>query len=295
MEVFAMKPWLVGSGYWGSKVKTTVESLGYDVNVIDIKNGNTIEDIDTMDPVILATPVWEHYAQASFLLNKGHDVYIEKPAAETAEQVEKLLSLINTQIVMVGHIFVYNPLIEELKQLMISGVIGNIKFIHSERTNLGIYQTKTSALLSLAPHDFSIVEYLTGNLTVNDARGYKLSDNVQYDRVSVTGHSNNIPWQIDVSWRWPLRRRIVTVVGDLGQAVWNEDTKSIEIHYNSVIDRRLTSTRANEIVLNNNNQEPLAVELAHFFECVKTRSTPKTDLNSALTVARAIDSADAWL
>ena len=290
-----MNTWLVGSGYWGTKVKTTLEGLGHTVSVIDIKNGSTIDDIDTMDPVILATPVWEHYDQASVLLKKGHDVYIEKPAAEKAEQVEKLLELVDSQVAMVGHIFVHNPLIDEMKSLINSGVLGNIRFIHSERTNLGIYQTKTSTLLSLAPHDFSIVEYLTGSLTVHSAQGYKLSDNVQYDRVSVTGSSGNIPWQIDVSWRWPLRRRIVTVAGDLGQAVWDEDKKSIEIHYNSVVDRRLNSTQANEIVLNNNDQAPLAAELEHFFDCVRNRQTPKTDLNSALTIARAIDAADTCL
>jgi len=290
-----MKTWLVGSGYWGSKVKTTLEELGHEVSVIDIKNGNTIDDINTMDPVILATPVWEHHAQAKALLEKGHDLYIEKPAAETAEQVKELLELVDQQVVMVGHIFVYNPLMDELKKLINSGTLGNIKFIHSERTNLGIYQTKTSTLLSLAPHDFSIIEHLTNELNVETAQGYKLSDNVQHDRVTVTGNSNNIPWQIDVSWRWPLRRRIVTVVGDTAQAVWDEDKKSIEIHYNSVVERRLNSTQANEIILNNQEQEPLATELEHFLDCAKTRNNPKTDLNSALTVAHAIDAAGAFL
>ena len=295
MERITMKTWLVGSGYWGSKVKATLKELGHEVNVIDIKNGNTINDINTMDPVILATPVWEHHAQAKQLLKKGHDLYIEKPAAETAEQVKELTELVNQQVVMVGHIFVYNPLMEEMKKLINDGTLGNIKFIHSERTNLGIYQTKTSTLLSLAPHDFSIIEHLTKDLSVETAHGYKLSDNVQYDRVTVNGNSNSIPWQIDVCWRWPLRRRIVTVVGDTAQAVWDEDKKSIEIHYNSVVDRRLNSTQENEIIVSDQDKEPLAAELEHFLDCVTTRNNPKTDLNSALTIAYAIDAADACL
>lgn len=290
-----MKTWLVGSGYWGSKVKTALEQLGHTVCVIDIKNGNTIDDICTLDPVILATPVWEHYSQASALLKKGHDVYIEKPAAETADQVAKLLDLVENQVVMVGHIFVHNPLIDQLKTLIDQGTLGKIRFLHSERTNLGIYQTKTSTLLSLAPHDFSIIEYLVGELHVNNANGYKLSNNTQYDRVSITGSSADIPWQIDVSWRWPLRRRIVTVAGDLGQAVWDEDKKIIQIHYNSVIDRRLHNTQDNEIIFNNAKQDPLTLELEHFFQCVAERSVPKTDLNSALSVACAIDVAGDFL
>lgn len=290
-----MKTWLVGSGYWGSKVKATLEDLGHSVNVIDIKNGNTIADINTNDPVILATPVWEHYEQAKYLIEKGHDVYIEKPAAETADQVQKLLNIAQKQIVMVGHIFVHNPLIDRLKYLIDQGALGNIKFIHSERTNLGIYQTKTSTLLSLAPHDFSIVDYLLGELNVTSAKGYKLSDNIQYDRVSVTGNSFNIPWQIDVSWRWPIRRRVVTVVGDIAQAVWDEDLKEISIHYNEVKDRRLTITKDSEVISNNSTVEPLAAELEHFFDCVVNRAHPKTDLNSALRVAQSIDCAHALL
>jgi predicted dehydrogenase len=295
MEKHTMKAWLVGSGYWGSKVKATLEDLGHEVSVIDIRNGNTIDDINTSDPVILATPVWEHYNQASVLLKKGYDVYIEKPAAENADHVESLLDLVTDQIVMVGHIFVHNPLIDRLKDLIDNGTLGNIKFIHSERTNLGIYQTKTSTLLSLAPHDFSIVEHLTGSLAVRSARGYKLSDNVQHDRVTVFGDSGNIPWQIDVSWRWPIRRRIVTVVGDTAQAVWDEDLKTIEVYYNKVEDGKLTTVKENETIFTDHSIEPLAIELAHFFDCVKSRRTPKTNLESALTIAEAIDTANYYL
>ena len=290
-----MNCWLVGSGYWGSKVKATLEDLGHTVNVIDIRNGNTIDDINTMDPVILATPVWEHFNQASDLLNRGYDVYIEKPAAETGDQVEALLNLSDNKIVMVGHIFVHNPLIDCVKDLIDTGALGKIRFVHSERNNLGIYQTKTSTLLSLAPHDFSIVEYLTGDLKVESARGYYLSDNVQYDRVGVTGSSNGIQWEIDVSWRWPLRRRIVTVAGDLGQAVWDEDKKTVEVYHNHIQERRLITAEDNTVTDAPDDFNPLAIELQHFFDCVESRQQPKTDLHAALKIARAIDAADAAL
>lgn len=291
-----MRVWLVGSGYWGSKVRATLEDLGHDVGVIDIKNGNTIEDINTADPVILATPVWEHYEQAKYLLQRGHDVYIEKPAAEHAHQVNDLIKLTKDQVVMVGHIFVHNPLIDDLKHMVENAPLGNLHFIHSERTNLGIYQTKTSTLLSLAPHDFSIIDYLAGDLNVTAAHGSYLSKNVQYDRVSVFGNNNlGVNWQIDVSWRWPLRRRIVTLSFEDGQAVWDEDQKNITIHYNTVFDRRLQLNQPSFEIKNQDTREPLAIELEHFFECVATRQKPKTDLNSALTVAMAIDRANAFL
>ena len=88
-----MKIWLVGSGYWGSKIAAKLTKLGIDHQIIDIKNGQTIDDIDTLDPVMLATPLWEHYQQARQLIINGHDVYIEKPAAETQQQVQDLINI----------------------------------------------------------------------------------------------------------------------------------------------------------------------------------------------------------
>lgn len=291
-----MRTWLVGSGYWGSKVKNSLESLGHEVSVIDVKNGSSINDINTLDPVVLATPVWEHYEQAKYLLRRGHDLYIEKPAAEKARQVNELLKLTKDQIVMVGHIFIHNPLIDDLKMLVDSESLGKLRFIHSERTNLGIYQTKTSALLSLAPHDFSIIDYLAGDLNVIAAHGSYLSENVQCDRVSIFGNNNlDIDWQIDVSWRWPIRRRIVTLCFEDGQTVWDEDKKTIVVHYNTIENNRLQLGHPSNTISNPNDRDPLTIELEHFFECIVTRQNPKTDLNSALTVAMAIDQAHALI
>ena len=193
-----MKIWLVGSGYWGSKIATKLTKLGIEHQIVDIKNGQTIDDIDTLDPVMLATPLWEHYQQARQLIIKGHDVYIEKPAAENYDHVVDLLSLVKDNIVMVGHIYMYNPILHKLKDIIDNDVLGEIQFISSVRTNLGIYQTKTTPLLSLAPHDFTIIDYLLGgDLFVKSARGFAYNpESPQADRVMVNGPN----WHIDVSW-----------------------------------------------------------------------------------------------
>ena len=68
-----MKVWLVGAGYWGSKVKAELDTIPgvSEVEVLDIKEGKTIDDIDTLDPVILATPLWQH-AEQPFAILHGH-------------------------------------------------------------------------------------------------------------------------------------------------------------------------------------------------------------------------------
>jgi UDP-2-acetamido-3-amino-2,3-dideoxy-glucuronate N-acetyltransferase len=282
-----MKIWLVGSGYWGSKIAAKLTKLGIEHQIIDIKNGQTIDDINTPDPVMLATPLWEHYAQALQLIHNGHDVYIEKPAAENSDQVIDLLKSTKDNIVMVGHIYMYNPILHKLKSMIDTGVLGEIQFIGSVRTNLGIYQTKTTPLLSLAPHDFTIIDHLLGgDLFIKSGRGYKYSPDSPYaDRVLVGGYN----WHIDVSWAHPERKREVTVIGTKAQAVWNDDAKTLVIHKNNVVDGRLVLNEVKESFHWKSDVDPLQNELEHFIDCVKNRKSPMTDLKYARTMADYID------
>lgn len=281
-----MKIWLVGSGYWGSKIAAKLQKLQIDYSIIDIKNGQTISDIDTLDPVMLATPLWDHFEQAKYLIGRGHDVYIEKPAAENYDQIVELVKLTKDNIVMVGHIYMYNPILHKLKEIIDSGKLGEVQFVNCVRTNLGIYQTKTTPLLSLAPHDFTIVSYLLGDLHVRSAQGFKYNSDSPYpDRIMVNGNN----WHIDVSWIHPERKREVTVIGDKAQAIWNDDTKTLIIHKNTVVDGKLIVDEVKETWHWNLNSDPLENELNHFIKCVAERCKPDTDLTYARKIADYID------
>jgi len=290
-----MKVWLVGAGYWGSKVALAIEKQGITANIIDIKNGQTIDEISALDldPVILATPLWDHYKTAKRLIEKGHDVYVEKPLAETLEQCKDLRdTLQNDQILMVGHIFLYHPHCIKLKQLITDGALGEIKHIKTERLNWGIYQTKTTPLLSLAPHDISIIQYLTNDIiNVENVNVYNLSNNyaTTYDRLYFTGHCHELSIEVDVSWYSPVRRRLVTVIGTKGCAIWDSDAETLTItNHNKLENNRLNKDIQTQVIPYTGNT-PLENELQHFIHCVYTRETPKTDINNAIDVARTID------
>ena len=292
-----MKFWLVGCGRWGSKILKTLEKNNHIVSVIDTKNQTNINNINTLDPVIIASPPAQHYTQVKHLLLRGHDIFVEKPAAQTVKQCRELSDLAEKQnkILMPGHLFMYHPLMDEIENLLRLCPLGKIKFIHNERSAMGFFQTTTTVIENSSPHDFSIIQRLLGNITVTDAKGFGLSVQNQHDRISVFGKDNNVDWQIDLSWRSPIRRRLITIYCEQGQIVWDESKSTVEIFYNSTDSQQLIISKENEVMHNYSKRSPLELELDHFLNCIDSRSRPKYDMKQAISVSQAIESSSSFL
>lgn len=283
--------WLVGAGYWGSKIASTLKKFNVDTSIIDIKNGQSINDINNQDPVILATPLWQHHTQTVELLKRGHDVYIEKPMATTTDEIDNIANVWNKKsLIMVGHIFIHHPQIAQIKDIIASGEIGDVVHISSQRANWGIYQTKTDPVLSLATHDISIVQELAGPIMgVTRVQEYVYTQNTQPDRVMFDGFVHGIRYDIDVTWCSPVRVRRTIIMGDQGQIVWDQDANTITVCKNIIENNR--AVKDNNPVVHEyvSSLSPLEAELKHWVDCVQTRKQPTTGINEARSVAQTID------
>ena len=280
---------VIGAGYWGSKVVETLK-LNPQVNivqVIDVKNGQTINDIySDITTAIIATPVWDHLSTAVDLLERGFDLYIEKPMCETAAEVRLLSKFAPKQILMVGHIFLYHPALDKIKEHLPR--IGTIKHVDSQRLNWGIYQTKTTPLLSLLPHDVSILHELFTDLEVTGTRARNFTNNVVPDWISFDLKMGEVTATVTGSWYWPERVRKLTIVGDKGSIVWDDAANQVHV-FEGLVNARRLSNLEEEVYIPDLTVTPLQRELNHFIECVTTRQQPKTDVNNALAVAKILD------
>lgn len=287
-----MKMYLVGAGYWGSKLLESLKKFDVNATVLDIRNGQSIEDIKTTDPVILATPLWQHYEQAKKILDMGNDLYVEKPLAETANQIKELGYHLadQDQLLMVGHIFEHHPQINLISKMIDRGDIGKLVHITSERTNWGIYQTKTDPILSLATHDISIITSLQeGKMYVDHAQEWRISNDSQADRVWFSGNVGGVPYTVDVSWHSPVRRRLTVLQGTSGQIVWDQDANTVTVSKHTIEDNRAITDNTPHTHAYNALYTPLECELLHWVNCCKTREEPKSGLHRALKVAYIID------
>jgi predicted dehydrogenase len=116
-------------------------------------------DIDTLlanvEAVSVVTPTSNHFETASYALNRGVHVFIEKPITSDIESAEALINLAREKdrIVQVGHIERFNPALMSLKSIEL-----NPMFIESHRlAQFNPRGTDVAVVLDLMIHDLDII------------------------------------------------------------------------------------------------------------------------------------------
>jgi predicted dehydrogenase len=93
-----------------------------------------------LDATVIATSVKHHYPLAKASLLAGKHTLIEKPMASSSAECEELIDLAARQgvVLMVGHTFLYSPVVRKIVDIIQAGDIGDIRYINSRRLNLGL-------------------------------------------------------------------------------------------------------------------------------------------------------------
>ena len=130
-----------------------------------IESHQTVLEDPGVDGVIIATPAASHFSLAKQVLEAGKHVFVEKPLATKVAEVDELsrLAAARNLVVMTGHTFVYNSAVRYVKKLIDSGELGDVRYIYSQRLNLGRIRSDIDALWNFAPHDISIIQYWLGD------------------------------------------------------------------------------------------------------------------------------------
>ena len=237
----------------------------------------------------MATPAWEHYDQTIKLLDRGKNLYVEKPLASTYAECVEIAKNIKYQTLMVGHIFLYNDRLNKIKEIIDSGTIGEIKYIESNRLNWGRFQKKISTLLSLAPHDISIVAYILGESELTNAhyKGVRITEYPQTDIDTYQFQYRGVDVKFNLSWYYPEKIRTMVFVGDKGMISWDEEKKTIKVITDVWENNWMNYEPTTEIL--NVASNPLQNELRDFVDCIKNKQQPISDINCALNVAKNLD------
>ncbi|HYW29315.1 MAG TPA: Gfo/Idh/MocA family oxidoreductase [Gaiellales bacterium] len=236
-------------------------------------------DDDSLDAVVVATPVPTHHALAREALLAGKHVFVEKPLAWTAADARDLDALSNEtgRTLMVGHLLRFHPGVVKLRELIDSGELGDVLYVYGNRQNLGVIREDENALWSLGVHDISVVLYLLGGRPVEvSARGESYVrqgvEDVVFGYVKLaTGQVGHL----HLSWLDPHKMRRMTVVGSKRMAVFDdmEPERKVTVYDKGPMEiapGKITTHTGDITIPAISREEPLRIECRAFIEAVRS-------------------------
>jgi predicted dehydrogenase len=252
-----------------------------------------------LSAVVVATPGSTHAPIAERVLSAGKNCFVEKPLAQDVESAWRLTQLADERdlVLMVGHLLCYHPGVRQLADLIGRGELGQIRYVHSQRLNLGKVRTDENALWSLGAHDVSVLLELADGPPVEVSA---LGEAFMREGVEdvVFGHirfDSGLTSHLHLSWLDPHKVRRITVVGSERMAtlddmalerklsIWDNSFASLSDTYGEYITR--SGPVHSPMVL---NTEPLRLECAHFIECLRTGERPHTDGAAGVRVVNVL-------
>ena len=273
--------------------------------------------VETMKPIfedsevrgiVVASSAASHYSLAKEALMADRDVLVEKPMALHSEEAEEILEIAEKKgrILMVGHLLLYHPVVDRLKEMILTGELGEIYYLYTQRVNLGVIRQDENALLSFAPHDLSVILYLINEQpVVVSAHGESYIQRGIEDVVFVSlRFSDGKMANIHLSWLDPHKMRKITIVGAKKMVVFDdvEASEKLRIYDKGVRSpsydtySEYLSLRFGDITIPSIKMvEPLRTEAAHFVQCVESRKEPKTSGRDGLRVVNILVAAQSSL
>ncbi len=237
---------VIGYGYWGPNivrnffaasactVKSVADGRQERLNQLarifpsiqGVKDAEDIINNKEIDAVVIATPVFTHYALAKRALQNGKHVLIEKPMTSSVAEADDLIELATQKglTLMADHTFLYTGAVEKMKELIDTEVIGKPLYFDSARINLGLFQPDVNVLWDLAPHDISILTYLVSEMPESiNATGISHTRNkVENIAYLTVNYNSDFIAHFNCSWSSPVKVRQTLIGGDKKMILYND-------------------------------------------------------------------------
>jgi predicted dehydrogenase len=317
---------IIGYGYWGPNVARNFNNCKGTklVSICDLNDDRLrvakstypfirgysdpkdLINSDDIQTVAIVTPVFTHYELAKAALENGKHIFVEKPFTSNARQAEELINLAHKKnlTIMVDHTFLFTGAVRKIRQIIDSQELGNLFFFDSTRINLGLFQHDINVVWDLAPHDFSIMNYLLDKCPVAiSAQGTDHFGTGIEDMAYIAAHfDNGFIGHFHCNWLSPVKIRTTLISGDKKMLVWDdlESDEKIKIYDRGVefrngdgIEKLLVSYRSGDMYSPKiTNTEALQLEAQYFMDCIENNVEPFNNGEAGLKVVRMLEATD---
>ena len=296
-----MRICLIGYGYWGKNLARVFgkDLVGIcDYNQDNLEKAKELYDVQYFsewqdlyqsdleyDTVAIATKADTHFDLANkFLINKKN-IWLEKPACIKTKDIEQLIKIRGDKKVFVDHTFVYHPAIQKIKSLD----IGTPLYYDSHRISLGLFQKDVDAILDLAIHDLSILDYLYPDLVLDKRSIIKnnhINDKANQSILNLK-FTNNFTATINVNWVSPVKKREIILSGSNSSIVFDDiSVEKVKVYDTGEIgdDYNINSVKGYRNIEIPDMIEALAQGFEEFKNSVREDRPPLTSLERSLKI-----------
>lgn len=198
------------------------------------------------DGVFVTNPNVNHLETALAAARAGLHLFIEKPAAITMDGVDELENLVKQKklTVMVGYNLRFHPLLQKMKEMFASGVIGEALSAHVEvgeniedwhpwedyAASYGPWKAKGGGVILCFSHDIDYLYWFLGVPKTIVAAGGKMTP-LKGDAEDIVKSLWTLPGGAVASvhldyWQRP-KRRSFHLVGTKGALLWDYEAKTL--------------------------------------------------------------------
>lgn len=315
---------IVGAGYWGTNIINTLYKVGiktiycHDNNIENlkeikkkfssikiVKNFHEFLSIDFIG-VIIAVDTNLHFEIAKKCLEKGFNIFIEKPVTNSSRKLLILDKIAKSKklLIMSGYIYFYNDYIKYIKKILKKKYLGDIYYVSCERYNLGPIRSDISAAWDLSSHDIAICNYLFDkNLSITNYNGYDFLKKNINDITNISAKIGKIHVDIKSSWLNPEKIRKIVIIGKDKMLLFDElDFKSpIKIFnkyasYPKIFNfkKHFFTQKANiyygsTIIPKIKSKSPLENEMNEFLKCLFLKKKPITSTKLSINILKTLE------
>jgi UDP-2-acetamido-3-amino-2,3-dideoxy-glucuronate N-acetyltransferase len=307
---------VVGTGYWGKNLLRNFNDLGVLYAFCDTEEAKRAEHAQSfptaksyadfaelladedIDAIAIATPASTHGKLVRQALAARKNIFVEKPLCldvADAEDLRDLAKSLNVTL-MVGHLLLYHPAFQAVKNFVNSGRLGRLRYIYSNRLSLGKIRKEENALWSFAPHDISMILSLTGRMPekITATGGHYLHDGVADTTLSHLSFTDNLQAHIFVSWLHPFKDHRMVIIGDQGMIAFNDveqgEEKLLSYPHSLGWDGEVPIvSKADAEAIPYGTEEPLKLECKAFLDAVNNGVTPPSSADEGVRVLKVLD------
>ena len=218
------------------------------------------------------------------------NIWLEKPACIKTKNIEYLIKIRGNNKVFVDHTFVYHPAIQKIKSLD----IGTPLYYDSHRISLGLFQKDVDAILDLAIHDLSILDYLYPDLVLDKRSIIKnnhINDKANQSILNLK-FTNDFTATINVNWVSPVKKREIILAGSNSSIIFDDiSVEKVKVYDTGEIgdDYNINSVRGYRNIEIPDMIEPLAQGFEEFKNSIKEDRQPLTSLERSLKIQSWVD------